>query len=388
MAHCGKKPKMSKYSSKCIDDYEQFQPCFLNDDLEEFYTLNTPTPSEDIWKKFELLTPPRSPKREPYSDFNLDENTDIASFLDDGIFVNPISLALPFPETLPSNPSLQSKLIQDCMWSGSHKSNEDKIADTNIDVTSTSSDCVDPASVFPYPINDTKLHNLGTETPSDSEDEEVDVVSTGDEKFVSQAVQVDQQITSLKHQNCGLQTTTKCVNVKIEPKPIVVSNSDCAAISVHNYSLPYSHGLKRSRSTQSQSTVSQKRIKRELTEPMLKSVALKLKSANSSPDVSDSEESGEGKRTQHNVLERKRRNDLKDSFYVLRDNVPELDCKEKAPKVLILRKASEYIHSIRRLDVKYVKELNSLRHKNDMLRRKLESLQNEVDSSDEEYSIE
>ncbi|ESO88258.1 hypothetical protein LOTGIDRAFT_88480, partial [Lottia gigantea] len=81
------------------------------------------------------------------------------------------------------------------------------------------------------------------------------------------------------------------------------------------------------------------------------------------------------KRTLHNVLERRRRNDLKDSFYVLRDHVPELDSKEKAPKVLILRKASEYIHSLRRTDNKNTREISALRQKNEALRKKLAMLQ-------------
>ena len=48
-----------------LDDYDAFQLCFFEPEMEDdFY--DTPAPSEDIWKKFELLpTPPRSPKHEP-----------------------------------------------------------------------------------------------------------------------------------------------------------------------------------------------------------------------------------------------------------------------------------------------------------------------------------
>ena len=167
-----------KTSNQRLDNCEMYS--FFDNDGEEFYNPNTPTlmPSEDIWKKFELLpTPPRSPRRDMNCDGILDEFSDIADFL-----VNDSSLKLPnlpFPETPPHNSSLCSKLIQDCMWSGSHTlsgcSPADKLSSVtaspssgdSLDISNTS-DCVDPAAVFPYPISDTQIHSLGTETPSDS----------------------------------------------------------------------------------------------------------------------------------------------------------------------------------------------------------------------------
>jgi hypothetical protein len=58
----------------------------------------------------------------------------------------------------------------------------------------------------------------------------------------------------------------------------------------------------------------------------------------------------EQRRALHNVLERKRRNDLKDSFQVLRGQIPELKDNQRAPRVTILRKAAEYIKQIREED--------------------------------------
>lgn len=55
----------------------------------------------------------------------------------------------------------------------------------------------------------------------------------------------------------------------------------------------------------------------------------------------------EQRRASHNVLERKRRNDLKYSFQVLRGQIPELEDNQRAPKVTILKKAAEYIKEIR-----------------------------------------
>ena len=97
-------------------------------------------------------------------------------------------------------------------------------------------------------------------------------------------------------------------------------------------------------------------------------------SKSSSRSSSDSEDS-EGRRAQHNVLERKRRNDLKSSFHQLRDHVPELNSQERAPKVVILKKATEYIWSLRRTHSKYQSELEYLQRTNEKLQRRFAQLQ-------------
>lgn len=52
------------------------------------------------------------------------------------------------------------------------------------------------------------------------------------------------------------------------------------------------------------------------------------------------------KRNLHNVLERKRRGDLKDSFAALRAQVPELEDGDKTPKVVVLKRAVEQIEAL------------------------------------------
>ena len=56
----------------------------------------------------------------------------------------------------------------------------------------------------------------------------------------------------------------------------------------------------------------------------------------------DSEDS-ETTRATHNVLERRRREELKEKFQRLRDCLPELQDNDRAPKVLILKKSCEYV---------------------------------------------
>jgi Myc proto-oncogene protein len=65
----------------------------------------------------------------------------------------------------------------------------------------------------------------------------------------------------------------------------------------------------------------------------------------------------DARRASHNVLERKRRNDLKNSFDILRMGIPDLEENVRAPKVVILRKAVEYIKSLQTTDKKYDNEI-------------------------------
>ena len=80
------------------------------------------------------------------------------------------------------------------------------------------------------------------------------------------------------------------------------------------------------------------------------------------------------RRASHNVLERKRRNDLKSSFNTLREHVPDLESNEKAPKVMILQKAACYINEIKQLDTKLMEEKFEEQRKQELLLHKLHKL--------------
>ncbi len=73
----------------------------------------------------------------------------------------------------------------------------------------------------------------------------------------------------------------------------------------------------------------------------------RLNSSGSNFGGDGTESDDEQRRASHNVLERKRRNDLKYSFQILRGQIPELEDNQRAPKVTILKKAAEYIKEIR-----------------------------------------
>lgn len=167
----------------------------------------------------------------------------------------------------------------------------------------------------------------------------------------------------------NVQTLTKCTSVR--------QRVDCPT-DVHNYSLPVT-SLKRVHSYPSSPvTHKSKKLKRDISIPSeLKKVAQKLKSSvnSCSRNSSDSEEFNEvGKRTQHNVLERKRRTDLKNSFFHLRDSVPELEGQERAPKVVILRKASQYIQRLIEEQRRHERDLELLQQRKEKLKRQLAKL--------------
>ena len=179
------------------------------------------------------------------------------------------------------------------------------------------------------------------------------------------------------------------------PAPAMSNSSMCAQVAaMHNYtaapsSEPTSGSStpnKRSRSGQGGPPLKRFRISTtgSATDNDLRSVVRKLQHSGhsnrhgssklSSRNSSDSEDN-EGRRAQHNVLERKRRNDLKSSFHILRDHVPELNSQERAPKVVILKKATDYIWSLRRTHSKRQSELEQLQRTNDKLRKNLAKLQ-------------
>ena len=154
-------------------DSDHEQPFFFHSEPGPY---NASVPTSDMWKKFELLTPPRSPSRcdtpEPVAvPTSVADTLQIVSeILLDDTCSNPALIA---PSEINTG-SLKSKLIQDCMWNCSSFETDFKVVEecyetpcsTPPPVEYDSSDCVDPAAVFPYPINET-APTLGS-TGSDS----------------------------------------------------------------------------------------------------------------------------------------------------------------------------------------------------------------------------
>jgi len=76
----------------------------------------------------------------------------------------------------------------------------------------------------------------------------------------------------------------------------------------------------------------------------------------------------DNKRMTHNVLERKRRNDLKASYQDLRENIPELVHQERAPTAQILQKAVEHIEALKQTEDQLLAAMAVIRAENERLR--------------------
>ena len=130
----------------------------------------------------------------------------------------------------------------------------------------------------------------------------------------------------------------------------------------HNYAAPSPY-------MESEDAPPQKKIKSEASPRPVKSV-IPPTAKSLSPRNSDSEDSE--RRRNHNILERQRRNDLRSSFLTLRDHVPELVKNEKAAKVVILKKATEYVHSLQAEEHQLLLEKEKLQARQQQLLKKIE----------------
>ncbi|GBM20814.1 hypothetical protein AVEN_108260-2 [Araneus ventricosus] len=89
------------------------------------------------------------------------------------------------------------------------------------------------------------------------------------------------------------------------------------------------------------------------------------------------------KRAYHNLLERKRRDNIKDSFCQLRDALPYFSKKKKASRVQILKKSCDFIRQQKSLQ-ELNEETASLEEENRLLEKSLEDLDKAIANNDEE----
>ncbi|XP_057287834.1 N-myc proto-oncogene protein [Pezoporus wallicus] len=429
-------------------EFDSLQPCFYPDE-DDFYLCgpDSAPPGEDIWKKFELLpTPPLSPSRAGLQEqppgggpgpwggaalggcrpadpldwaselLLLPPEADLWGSSDGGDF---------FETGLGVTNNLNSIIIQDCMWSGFsareklERAVSEKLqgkapaaaaaapppppgaaatgspaatASGRAELGGTVPECVDPAVVFPFPVNKREAavgraaavavgggtprsgrpprpagdsrasSSSGDDTLSDSDDEDEE---EEDEEEEIDVVTVEKRRSS---SNKAVTTLTITVRPKNTTFPSVRTQQNelilkrCAPIhQQHNYAAPSPY-------MDSEEAPPQKKLKTEVPRPVKPTIPPKSKS--SSPRNSDSEDSE--RRRNHNILERQRRNDLRSSFLTLRDHVPELVKNEKAAKVVILKKATEYVHSLQAEEQKLLLEKEKLRARQEQLLKKIE----------------
>lgn len=192
-------------------EFDCYQPYFFEDfDTKEDFYKST-APSEDIWKKFELLpTPPMSPTRTLGGAAMHVPPGDKLSWLSKVLGQDDEYEGQFMPDTEELFGNLSSIIIRDCMWSSFSASKQlEKVNNERLSAiqnrgppaphisgraskaqcaspdaslaTALATDCVDPAAVLTIPTNNfRKPASSGSESRSDSSDddeEEIDVVT-------------------------------------------------------------------------------------------------------------------------------------------------------------------------------------------------------------------
>ncbi|XP_062987206.1 myc proto-oncogene protein [Elgaria multicarinata webbii] len=422
------------FPSRTYDyDYDSVQPYFYFEDEEEnFYLsaqnrgceLQPPAPSEDIWKKFELLpTPPLSPSRRSSNFPSSADHLEMVTELLGSDVVNQSFICDPAD----SDSLVKSIIIHDCMWSGgSAAAKLQKVVSEKLacfqaarrdgaalsarsgscgslqlpppqtptlatssseasspnsaylhDLGAAAAECIDPSVVFPYPLGEKSPKPVVEVASPDPDPAAVllqDTPPTTSSSSSSDSEEEEEQeeeeeeidvVTVEKRQPASKKSVSDSHSTRGHSKP---PHSPLVLKRCH---VPtHQHNYAASPSTRVEHT-SAKRLKLD-SGRVLKQISNNRKC--SSPRTSDSEEND--KRRTHNVLERQRRNELKLSFFALRDQIPEVANNEKAPKVVILKKATEYVLSIQSDEHRLLAEKEQLKRRQEQLKSKLQQLRN------------
>ncbi|KFO75505.1 hypothetical protein N303_07797, partial [Cuculus canorus] len=248
------------------------------------------------------------------------------------------------------------------------------------DLGAAAADCIDPSVVFPYPLSErapraagapgsSPSSLLGDDTPPTTSSDSDQLISLFFFFFLAEEEQEEDEeidVVTLAEANESESSTESSTDTSEEHSkphhsPLVLKRCH-VNIHQHNYAAPPSTKVE---------YPAAKRLKLD-SGRVLKQISNNRKC--SSPRTSDSEEND--KRRTHNVLERQRRNELKLSFFALRDQIPEVANNEKAPKVVILKKATEYVLSIQSDEHRLIAEKEQLRRRREQLKHKLEQLRN------------
>ncbi|XP_072273697.1 protein L-Myc [Pyxicephalus adspersus] len=331
---------------------------FYDEDLkEDFYRYIAP--SEDIWKKFELV-PGCSPSNAGCLGAS---GTNWGSEIMDLGWESPMKL-----------PGISSVvLLRDCMWSGfSSREHLEKVINERItsspskpastpktvsdaEMPETGSGPVEqaPPGVIVPPAHPEKIPNSsGSDDTSDSEDDEIDVVSVEKRKSYRGS-----QPVTITIRADPLDPTTKLFHISIHQQQ-------------HNYAarLPPEPSPTSPEHCPSPTEEEPGEISCSSIQPCSPS------ESNSPPPSGGSDSEDIVKRKNHNYMERKRRNDLRSRFLALREEVPGLAHSSKTPKVVVLSKATEYLQGLICEDKRLVAEKLRLRSRHQQLLKRLSQL--------------
>lgn len=352
-------------------------------DTEEDFFKST-APSEDIWKKFELLpTPPMSPSRTLVGDWLLPLPGDWLGWAPPKVLTCDEEYeGLHKFDPLDIFGNLGSIVIKDCMWSGFSTSHRlEKVAHgerapvtaqiqtlttqktarapSGTPVTGThAAQCVSPAAVLELPVPHNKkvaAGSSGSECCSDSSDDDED------DDDVIDVVTVDNRP---KRGRPPSRRTPVTITVSADPfGPCPKHFHVSLHRQQHNYAAPSPDTDPEDDFDEIESV-----SKRPRLEP-----SSSPSSPLSSPATSDSEDFSEQRR---NFLERKRRDDLRSRFQALREEIPGLSGSSKTSKVAILTQATDYLLKLHGCRRRQAQEKKKLKAKQQQLLRRISALQN------------
>uniref|UniRef100_A0A8B9J2B3 MYCL proto-oncogene, bHLH transcription factor n=1 Tax=Amazona collaria TaxID=241587 RepID=A0A8B9J2B3_9PSIT len=381
-------------SSKAPDQFDSYQHYFYDHDAQEDFHRST-APSEDIWKKFELVpTPPMSPLGVPGEKGCCSGAEERSSGL--SRYYRPGEEPEYLIGTSEIFGNLSAFILKDCMWSGFsarerlEKAMTEKLSTgtqranphkpsfaQDLGFSSSVSECVDPAAVFLCPLAESKIP-----------------ASSGSEVWCHPPPASRTLITLFTNTRLGSPQTHLPGVVRISPAPLKPGSLGSEGEEIDVVTVEKRQSL----SLRKPVTIT---LRADPLDPCMKRFHISVHqqqhnyAARSPPDTpsepapattlpepslpkasgspgSDSEDVA--KRKNHNYLERKRRNDLRSRFLALRDQVPGLASCPKAPKVVILSKSSEYLQSLLAAERRMVAEKRQLRLRQTQLLKRIAHL--------------
>ncbi|KAK5916567.1 hypothetical protein CgunFtcFv8_011538 [Champsocephalus gunnari] len=386
-------------------EFDCYQHYFIDDfDREEDFYKST-APSEDIWKKFELLpTPPMSPTRTLSGGALHLSPGDKLSWLSKVLGQDQECEGQFIPDTEELFGNLSSIIIQDCMWSGfsaskqlekvtgrvsaaaqtcvsplaqiSVRPSKAQCVSPAVPHVASATDCVDPTAVFTLPASSCrKPASSGSESRSESSDdeEEIDVVTVESKQNRVRPANISKSVT---------------VTVRADPCPKRFHMS--VHRQQHNYaarspdSEPDDDDDDDDDDDEDEDEDEDDEEEDEEEEPQSKRTCTSSSqwtnssasvsqpgSPSESPQNSDLEDTD--RRRNHNFLERKRRNDLRSRFLALRDQIPGLE-SAKTPKVAILTQATEFLADLHTREKRQLQEKKRLKTRQQQLLRRVAEL--------------
>ena len=212
------------------------------------------------------------------------------------------------------------------------------------------------------PIGKNHLEHLGVQTPSDSEEEEIDVV-TFEKPCRPAALPTYPSPADQQHFQLTVNTAFKDKTPAPRPRGRPPSNP-----ARKRSAQPEQKPAKRARHHRTYQR--RNKVGRCLT---VSSPPSKIPVPSTSRSSSDDELDTE-KRSLHNNMERQRRIELRNAFEELRVLVPAVETKEKAPKVAILRQAAVYCDMLAEIGQITVAKVTELRRRQEKLRARLSQL--------------